>query len=294
MLLAAWLLNFAVKGYLPVSWREFREVVLTPIFFPLDMVLYVSAATLVAWWSFLRRLSAGSNPVIPLLLSYSSLLAFRILMGMNSNEYPIYYNGPVVLAFLLLVCWIVPRTGRSQRFVLAGQSLICLACLTVVFFSAKAVETRAKDYMPLVTERGTVKVLPNLARNYEAAIGFMKEKTAQGESVLSIPEDTSLYFLSGTRCPLRVFSFTPGVLAPGKMTREVIGEIEQKRVRYLLWSNRVFPEFGTPVFGEDFDVEVGEYLRAHYRRGARLVPNVPSAWDWTAVVWERIPENERK
>jgi hypothetical protein len=78
------------------------------------------------------------------------------------------------------------------------------------------------------------------------------------------------------------------------MTREVIGEIEQKRVRYLLWSNRVFPEFGTPVFGEDFDVEVGEYLRAHYRRGARLVPNVPSAWDWTAVVWERIPENERK
>jgi hypothetical protein len=295
MLVVAWLLNFVVKGYLPVTWQEFREVVLTPVFFPLDMVLYVAAAAVLSWWHFWRQPGPGRNPVIPLLLSYSSLLAFRLLMNMNANEYPIYYNGPVVLSFLFLISLVFTGSGRSPRLALVSQALICMACLTVVFHSARAVEARTKDYVPLITERGTVRVPPNLARNYKVAIGFMKQKAAQGESVLSIPEDTSLYFLSATYCPIRVFSFTPGVLAPGKMTRDVIREIDEKRPRYLLWSNRVFPEFRTPVFGEDFDVEVGAYLKSHYRAGARLLPGAPaSAWDWTAVVWERKPEGDTK
>jgi hypothetical protein len=115
----------------------------------------------------------------------------------------------------------------------------------------------------------------------------MKEKASAGESVLSIPEDTSLYFLSGTYCPTRVFSFTPGIVAPGRMTDKMIREIDRKPVRYLLWSNRIFPEFGTPVFGEDFDREIGDYLKAHYHRVGPLVPVAASDSDWSAVVWER-------
>jgi hypothetical protein len=293
-LILAVALSFAAKSYLPFSWREFCEVVLTPIFFPLDMVLYVGAGALAAWWLFWRRPGAARNPALPLLLSYASLLAFRILMGMRTAEYPIYYNGPVVLAFLLLACWIIPRSGRLPRFVLVGQSVICLGCLTAVFFAVRTGESYARDYVPLATERGTVRASPNLVKNYEAAIRFMKEKAALGESVLSVPEDTSLYFLSGTRCPIRVYSFTPGVIAPGKMTQDVIREIEEKRVRYLLWSNRIFPEFHTPVFGEDFDREIGQYLRSHYRREGRLVPGSPMLRDWTAVIWERKPESDGK
>ena len=33
----------------------------------------------------------------PILLSFSSLLAFRILMKMRLDGYSIYYNGPVIL-----------------------------------------------------------------------------------------------------------------------------------------------------------------------------------------------------
>src|SRR4029077_926969 len=126
-------------------------------------------------------------------------------------------------------------------------------------------EGRAKDFVPLTTERGTIRVPKHLAENYKAAIEFMKEKASLGESVLSVPEDTSLYFLSGTYCPTRVFSFTPGIVAPGRMTDDMIREIDRKPVDYLLWSNRAFPEFGVPVFGKDFDREVGDYLKSHYR-----------------------------
>jgi hypothetical protein len=215
-------------------------------------------------------------------------------MGMRTSRYPIYYNGPVVLSFLLLAFLILPRCGRSQRLASFGAWVICAACLTAVFLPVSIMEAKAKAYVPLATERGTVRVPPNLAENYGAAIRFMKEKAALGESVLSVPEDTSLYFLSGTRCPIRVFAFTPGVLAPGKMTSDLIREIDEKRVRYLLWSNRIFPEYGTPVFGKDFDIEVGDYLKSHYRPVGQLLPSVRTASGWTAEVWERTPENRMR
>jgi len=126
-----------------------------------------------------------------------------------------------------------------------------------------------------------------MAENYEAAIPFMKEKAALGQSVLSIPEDTSLYFLSGTYCPTRVYLFIPGSVAPGKMTNELIGQIERKPVDYLLWSNRTFAEYGVPEFGKDFDPEIGDYLKSHYRPVGPLLPNTGTSSDWSAVVWER-------
>jgi hypothetical protein len=171
--------------------------------------------------------------------------------------------------------------------VFVGESVICLACFIAVAIPTTRSQGRAKEYVALTTERGTIRVSKHLAENYKVAMKFMKEKAAIGESVLSVPEDTSLYFLSGTYCPTRVFSFTPGILAPGQMTEKMIREIDRKPVRYLLWSNRIFPEFGTPVFGKDFDREIGDYLKANYHRVGPLTPVTDSYWDWSAVVWER-------
>ena len=74
------------------------------------------------------------------------------------------------------------------------------------------------------------------------------------------------------------------------MTEKMIQEIEQKPVSYLLWSNRTFSEFGVPVFGKDFDAEIGDYLKSHYRPVGPLLPNTGAYWEWAAVVWERKPD----
>ena len=265
------------------------QLVLTTFFFPQDMVLYIVVAALFVWARFWvrRNENASSSARIAILLTFSGLLAFRILMKMQTDDYPIFYNGPVVLSFLLLTCLIIPRSDRSRRIVFAGELLICLACLIAVAIPTTRAEGHTKDYVPLTTERGTIRASKHLVENYKVAIQFMKEKASAGESVLSVPEDTSLYFLSSTNCPTRVFSFTPGIVAPGQMTDKMIREIERQPVRYLLWSNRQFPEFGTPVFGEDFDREIGDYLKANYHRVGPLVPVTDSDSDWTAVVWER-------
>ena len=272
------------------------EPTLSTVFFPEDMVLYVIVAAFVVWCLFLRQsgVTGVRNPAFPLLLTFSSLLAFRILMKMSPGGYPIYYNGPVVLSFLVLLCLIIPRSGRSRRFVFLGELVICLGCLAPVVLHALPFEAEARNFVPLTTERGTIRVSKHLAENYRAAIEFMKLKASLGQSVLSIPEDTSLYFLSGTYCPTRVFLFAPGVLAPGKMADEEMRDIDRKQVRYLLWSNRTFPEYGAPVFGKDFDQVFGDYLKTRYLPVGPLIPNTGNFWQWTAIVWERKSESETR
>lgn len=284
------LLCVIYMGFIPAVPRSSE---FSAIFFPQDMVLYVCIATVVHWWRFWRNHKDQNSIAIMLAFTFSTLLAFRILMGTYSEGYSIYYNGPVVLCFLLLAVLIVPRTGRTRAFVYLGQACICLGCLAVVLLHARAAERSADSYVPLVTDRGTIRVWKDKAKQYEMAIQFIKERASAGESVLSVPEDTSLYFLTNVPCPIRLYSFTPGVLAPGKMTEDTIRELESKHIRYLLWSNRIFPEFGTPVFGKDFDQPVGEYLKTHYRPLRRLMPYTPGVvWHWSAVIWERIPDEE--
>jgi hypothetical protein len=224
------------------------------------------------------------------LLIFSSLLAFRILFRMSPWDYPIFYNGPVVLSFLLLALPLIARAGKSARSILLAELLLCLGCVAVPALYPRKVVGETAAWVPLTTERGTINVKPNLAEQYKAGIQFMKDKNARGEEVLSVPEDVSLYFLSGTHCPTRILQFTPGVLVPGKMTEETVRQIEQKPVRYLIWSTRLFPEYGVLRFGTDFDQTMGNYLTSHYRRTAPLAPNSVRLGEWNAYLWERIPE----
>jgi len=281
------------KDFFVLSMKNSLSLLMSTIFFPRDMVLYVIVAAVAAWCYFWWRPAPARNLAIALVFVFSGLLAFRVLMRMNAGGYAIFYNGPVVLSFFLLLCMVIPRSNRSRRFVFFVESALCLACLTPVFLHVRANEAAAKDYVPFSTNRGTIRISKHMAENYKAAIQFMKEKAALGQSVLSVPEDTSLYFLSGTDCPTRVYSFIPGSVAPGKMTDETIQEIERRPVGYVLWSNRKFSEYGAKDFGKDFDTEIGDYLKSHYRPVAPLVPDAGASSEWAAVVWERKLEGGR-
>jgi hypothetical protein len=257
------------------------------LFFPQDMVLYVTVAAIAAFLLLWREPELQSAPGVILVAIFTSLAAFRILLKMAPWDYAIYYNGPVVLSFLVLFRPLIPQAGNTRRAVFVAELLICLGCVAVPGLYTRKVVSETAGWVPLTTERGTINVRPNLAEQYRAAIQFMKEKNAKGEAVLSVPEDTSLYFLSGTHCPTRIYSFNPGVIVPGKMTGEIIKDLERNNVRYLIWSNRLYPEYGVLRFGVDFDQKMGEYFTSHYRRKEVLAPNFVRLGEWNAYVWER-------
>ena len=62
----------------------------------------------------------------------------------------------------------------------------------------------------------------------------------------------------------------------------LIKDISKSRIGYLVWSNRTFPEYGTPEFGVDFDRPLGDYFRSHFRPVASLPKGL-----WSATIWER-------
>jgi hypothetical protein len=280
-LLAALIAYGTILGWHPLG-------LLAGGFFPRDMVLYVCVATLGALWFFWLRPSAAAASLV-ILLGFSGLLAARLLLKMVPGGYPIYYNGPVVLAFLILLRPLVPRLDQPRRIVLRSELLLCMGCVAVVALNAVNLTADRSDLVQLTTKRGSILVPTQVAENYKAGIAFIDEKNRHGELVLSVPEDVSLYFLSGQDSPTRLFQFSPGVVAPGKMTDGVIAEIEKQPVRFLLWSNRTYADYGTTTFGKDYNQELGAYLTSHYREVAPLVPHSDLDWETKFNVWERKP-----
>jgi len=255
--------------------------------FPPAMALAVIGAAAGFCWFWLRNQKSGVNPSFALLLTFAGILPFRNLLGTKSYGLPIYYNGPEILCMLILAGLLIAPLGSSKRLRLCGAILVSAMCLLSVVLDSNIFDPYFKTFVPFATDRGTIRLPQGLAENYKATVAFMKQRAAMGESVMSIPEDTSLYFFSGTDCPTRVLVFVPGVVAPGQMTDEVIAQLDKTKPRFLIWSNRKYPEYGVPRFGTDFDVPIGDYFRANYRPIGTLVKFNPM--DWSAVVWERTP-----
>jgi hypothetical protein len=256
-------------------------------FFPKDMVFIVVLATAASAWFCFRKGFAAKTLLTTALFTFPALLAFRMLMGMELWGYPVYYNATVILAFLLLGSRLMmPTVCRSRSSDFRAELAVCGCCLIWVATHAGVFFGRQAYLVPLRTARGVVYAQKHLVANYQSALAFMKERAAAAESVLSVPEDTSLYFLSGTQCPIRVSQFTPGVLVPGKMTEDVIQEIEDKKVAYLLWSNRTFVEYGVPVFGRFYDTVFADYLTSHYCPVGPVYENKERGWN--AVIWKRM------
>lgn len=263
-------------------------------FFPRAMVLYLAVGTAWLTWYLWTRGWKKESAGLFLALAFAAVLAFRLLFSVVASGYSIYYNGPVVLGYLILASTFVER-GQKERAAggIAGR-FVCYACLATVMLWASLLSVYQPKLALLRTEYGSPRVPESVARNYGAGIAFLKQKYAQGDAVLILPEDTTMYFLSGTHAPTRVYIFTPGVVSPGRMTNEILQEIQNKRVKYLLWSNRTFLEYGVPVFGKDFNQELAAYLRGHYENIGPLVPRDNTNDELVLTVWERKEEGALK
>jgi len=263
------------------------------LLFPPVLVFYVAIAAVVAGFLFLRDPLSTRKLALALLFSFSVLLAFRIILRTLPVDYSIYYSGPALFSLLLLLSLGVRRFAATSLGRRGAEIGISAACLFAVGFCVFPIGLPKESREALVTPYGMVRAGPETVHNYAAAIAFMRDKNSRGQVVLSLPEDTSLYFFSGIEAPLRFYAFTPGMLAPGPMSDKIIRSLEEHSPQYLLWSNRVFPEYQAMIFGRDFDRPIGDYLRVHYHRLGLLPPHEGNAANWQVAVWERNTDDPK-
>jgi hypothetical protein len=260
--------------------------------FPRPMVFLVALAVPFALFLFWRAFSCARRLAILILVVFGPLLAFRVLFGMTPGGYAIYYNGPVFGAFLILLCAIaIPDRHMQDGFwgTRGARLFVCAAvCGWVTHLAIPRYVDLRTGRVAFESDRGEIHVPETMLPAWSDAVNFIRQAKQNGEAVISIPEDTALYFFAGVLSPTRVPSFTPGTLSPGPMTTKTITEMETAPVRYVIWSNRRFPEYGTPEFGVDFDVPFAEYIRKKYRP-VREFSSSDRVDDWRATLWERKP-----
>ena len=278
----------AIAAWGPVTFRgRFLAV-----FLPRSAVAIVAAALPFVAWKYWK--SGFSRRFLALLLvcCFAVSLAFRFLFELSVRGYSVYYNGSVLLALFTLFVYIaLPglREWPSRLRTWAPILLFVPVVFAIVFESWVYLVFRNTNDVPLRTERGVLHMDARKAEGYRQSIEIMQEAQRRGEAIMVMPEDTMLYFLSGVNCPTRVFAFTPGLLAPGEMTDDLIREMDSRDVRYLLLSNRRFPEYGAPEFGVDFDQPVGEHIRQNYHQVRTVPPGTEEEprRGWEASLWER-------
>ena len=227
---------------------------------------------------------------LTLLFAASGLVGLRSIYYMAPLNYPVYFSGLAILSVFLWLRWLsIPFSRPGKRLEVPTQSIMMVGMLgAALLLCGSEYQGRVKSPALFRSARGAIFMPALKEQRYAAAVRFIGERAALGQSVLSVPEDTALYFFAGVTCPTRVCVFAPGVLTPGRITEQTIAEIESKRINYLLWSNRQFKEYGVPEFGRDFDQQLGNYLTSHYRPVGPLLPEHGEGWN--AIVWQRTDE----
>jgi hypothetical protein len=259
------------------------------LIFPPPMVFIVALSLPVMLFLFYRRCWQPQPLVILLIFAFAVLLGFRILFGMVPHAYAIFYNGPVLLAFAWLLFSIAIPNNVGHNRPRATKVILCICaafCIWVTLQVYPSYREMRKQRTALQSERGMIYVHDWMLPAWAEAVDFMRQAKTTGAAVMSVPEDTALYFFSSTLCPVRVCIFHPGIVEPGAMMDRVIDQIARTRVRYIIWSNRKFYEYNAPDFGLDYDAPLGEYIRSNYRP-VRNFGFTERPDTWHATLWEK-------
>lgn len=285
-------IGIGAAAFWVISPERINETI-TMLIFPLPMVFMVGLAVPVMLFLFCRRWQKRDLAIL-LTLVLGFFVAVRILFGMMPYAYAIFYNGPALLAFcwLLLSIAIPGKDGTSdprvRNAIFIVGAILCAWVTAQVYPDYREIR---RQRVEVKSARGTIYLPEAMLPGWSEAANFMRQAKAKGQAVMSIPEDTALYFFSGMLCPIRVCIFHPGVVAPGQMMHQVIGEMREAQVPYIIWSNRKFYEYGVSDFGVDFDIPLGDYIRNHYRPVREFGSSTRSD-AWHATLWKKNSESE--
>jgi hypothetical protein len=225
-----------------------------------------------------------------LLCTIAMACGVRALTKMSPYGYAMFFDVLVYLTWLVGLCEVAKRFCVRLDGVF-GRVLTAILCASVVALTLDYYPIRERSYA-VSSERGMLYTAPELGKGYLQALAFLESAKRSSKRVVILPEDTSLYFLSGTSAPSRWYLVLPQVLAPGQETAQYIEELGRAAPRYILVSDRATPEFGLAVFGVDYGQQIMTWIKEHYRVTQQIGDYRPVAFpgEWGALIYERVAE----
>jgi len=221
------------------------------------------------------------------LCSLSLACGVRVLVKITPSGYSMFFDVLVYLVFLVALYRVSKRfsvdlDGTFGKLV-AGILCLSLATLTLEYYPIHS------RWYPVSSDRGTLYTSPEIGKGFSQALAFIESAKKKSQRVVIMPEDTALYFFSGTTAPSRWYIVTPQILPPGEATAQYVEELDRADIHYVIVSDRATPEFGLPVFGVDYGQQIFAWLHANFRMVQRIGDYEPVAFprEWGALVYER-------
>jgi hypothetical protein len=245
------------------------------------VVLVMAAAD---WW---RGDHPAKQQSTIMLCAIAMACGMRVLTQIQPGQRPIFFDTLVYLV------WLVGLYEVSKRFSVdldgrLGKILAGVLCVSILALTFNYYPVHQRSYR-VSTARGTLFATPSVGKPFSQVLAFMENAKRLSQEVVVMPEDTGLYYLSGTVAPSRWYIVTGQVLPPGETTARYVEELERANIRYVILSDRAIPEYGIPVFGVDYGLQISAWLQENYRVVQRIgnYEAVAEPKEWGVLIYER-------
>lgn len=264
------LLASALIATLYYRWSAFAPLTLHYalrwFLFPEGMFWLVCGIALIALVRWQRGKFAVKDFSWLMLCIYGLSVGARVMSKIETerSSVSVYYDTCLFLIFVVVLLTIAGSvlrelTNKRRKLALIVFFALEFGGLTFLLYPARYANMRR-----LATDRGTIYTYASEASVFPSVIQFMREKTREGKSVLIVPEETTLYFLSGTDAPTRWYVVHPGVLNTADKEQQYINQLASRKVDYILVSNLDYWIYGLPFWGIDFNRPIYTWIKSHY------------------------------
>jgi hypothetical protein len=246
----------------PLAWRYHRLG-----HYPL--LLHIAVLALALW----RAVPTPTR--VGLLAAAGAVFFFRILPYPRSGGYGLLFFIPSLILYLFLLCAVVPATLArwiSPERLRAAVPVAIVACFVTPDFVEK-VRDWAWRAQPVATERGKVRLAPEEAAKARVVLDEIRRHTRPGERILLVPYGAMYYFLTGRQPASRHLDLLYGQLPDGTEERQEIQRISQSAPKLIIEEDFAqVLQFPKPpdTFGEAYNVELGAWIRRHYRQARAI------------------------
>ena len=241
----------------------------------LAMPVLLAVAIVALAREFLRGGLTLDSSLLLIYAVYALVSLARVALHVQSGGAYGSYLLPVSLV-VFTYCWVGPfastlgdvRIAATARQIALGLLLLAAVGSAVLLGG----QYRTRNTIPISSSRGSMIVEPDVGIAWNEALAYIAAHTRADDSIVVLPEGTSLTFLSARRNPLREEIVTPGFLDPSSEER-AIRQVQTTRPPLVLIANRPTAEFGPKAFGRDYAVSLMRSIELHYRPCAIFGPS---------------------
>ena len=151
-----------------------------------------------------------------------------------------------------------PRSFRIRAAAWVGSVLLALCTYVAGFWYVHILRTMDTE---ISQRRGGVQVAEVMAELLDFQVGTIREKTDDGEALLTVPDLAMLNFLAERRMPSRYYNLYEHHIAHDRGAAVVAGA-ESNRVRFAVTRYNNF--FSDRVGLRDYAPDLARYLRTHF------------------------------